>query len=231
VPLFPQRPIPSAAFPASPANQILGALPKESAMPSEKQLEIYEFVRGHSARTGRPPTLEEIRRAQGLSTKSLVAYHLKALESAGLIERTPQVSRGIRPIEPAPSATFRLPIKGWIRAGLPVLTDQVEEAIELARDFAPQLDGLYGLRVRGDSMRDALVNDGDIVVLQHQTMARNGDMVAVRLTDRNEFTLKRFYREPGQVRLRAANPSYPDILARPSSVEVQGRVVAVIRQF
>lgn len=200
-------------------------------MTSEKQLEIYDFVRTHTSRTGRPPTLEEIRRAKGISTKSLVAYHLKALASAGLIERTPQVSRGLRPVDNTRRSTFRLPIKGWIRAGLPVLTDEVEEAIELTRDLVPQMDGLYGLRVRGDSMRDALVNDGDIVVLQHQTVAHNGDMVAVRLTDRNEFTLKRFYREPGQVRLRAANPTYPDLLVRSSSVEVQGRVVAVIRQF
>ena len=200
-------------------------------MSSEKQLEIYEFIRTHTARTGRPPTLEEIRRAIRMSTRSLVAHHLKALEAAGLIERTPLVSRGIRPVEAERGLTFSLPIKGWIRAGLPVLTDEVEEAIELTRDLVPQADGLYGLRVRGDSMRDALVNDGDIVVLQHQTVARNGDMVAVRLTDRNEFTLKRFYSEPGQVRLRAANPSYPDITVRPSLVEVQGRVVAVIRQF
>lgn len=200
-------------------------------MPSEKQMEIYQFIRGHTARAGRPPTMEEIRTAKGLSTKSLVVYHLKALVAAGLIEHTPNVSRGLRVVETKPSATFRLPIKGWIRAGIPVLADEVEEAVELTHDIVPQAEGLYGLRVRGDSMRDALVHDGDIVVLQHQTQARNGDMVAVRLTDRNEFTLKHFYRESGRVRLRAANPTYADIVVRPSAVEVQGRVVAVIRQF
>ena len=200
-------------------------------MPSEKQIEIFDFIRAHTARTGRPPTMEEIRCAKGLSSKSLVVHHLKALVAAGLIEHTPNVSRGLRVVESALGATFRLPIKGWIRAGVPVLTDEVEEAVELTHDIVPQMAGLYGLRVRGDSMRDALVNDGDIVVLQHQTQARNGDMVAVRLTDRNEFTLKHFYREAGRVRLRAANPSYADIVVRPSAVEVQGRVVAVIRQF
>jgi len=200
-------------------------------MPSEKQMEIFDFIRAHTARTGRPPTMEEIRCAKRLSSKSLVVHHLKALVAAGLIEHTPNVSRGLRVVETALGATFRLPIKGWIRAGVPVLTDEVEEAVELTRDIVPQINGLYGLRVRGDSMRDALVNDGDIVVLQHQTQARNGDMVAVRLTDRNEFTLKHFYREAGRVRLRAANPSYADIVVRPSAVEVQGRVVAVIRQF
>jgi repressor LexA len=201
-------------------------------MPSQKQIEIYDYLRAYTDRMGRPPTLDEIRQAKGLSTKSLVVYHLKALASAGLIEHTPNVSRGIRVLAPEPkNVTFTLPIKGWIRAGLPVLTDEVDDAIELTRDLVPQMEGLYGLRVRGDSMRDALINDGDIVVLQHQTVARNGDMVAVRLTDRDEFTLKRFYREARQVRLRPANPQYPDILARPAHVEVQGRVVAVIRQF
>jgi repressor LexA len=200
-------------------------------MPSEKQMQIYEYIRTHAAHTGRPPTMEEIRRAKGLSSKSLVVYHLKALVAAGLIEHTPNVSRGLRLVETQRGATFSLPIKGWIRAGTPILTDEVEEAVELTHDIVPQIGGLYGLRVRGDSMRDALVNDGDIVVLQHQTQARNGDMVAVRLTDRNEFTLKHFYREPGRVRLRAANPVYADIVVRPSAVEVQGRVVAVIRQF
>ena len=200
-------------------------------MPSETQMGIYQFIRAHTARAGRPPTMEEIRRAKGLSTKSLVVYHLKALVAAGLIEHTPNVSRGLRVVETRPVTTFRLPIKGWIRAGVPVLTDEVEEAVALTRDIVPQVEGLYGLRVRGDSMRDALVNDGDIVVLQHQTQARNGEMVAVRLTDRNEFTLKHFYRESGRVRLRAANPTYADIVVRPAAVEVQGRVVAVIRQF
>src|SRR3990172_734353 len=205
---------------------------KGVTMPSAKQLGIYDYIRAYADRTGRPPTLDEIRQAKGLSTKSLVVYHLKALAAAGLIEHTPNVSRGIRVLDPEPqNVTFSLPIKGWIRAGAPVLTDSVEEAIELTRDLVPQLEGLYGLRVRGDSMRDALVNDGDIVVLQHQTVAKNGDMVAVRLTDRDEFTLKRFYREPGQVRLRPANPEFKDIVVRPSAVEVQGRVGAVIRQF
>ncbi len=202
-------------------------------MLSQKQVEIYDYIRAYTNRTGRPPTLDEIRQARGLSTKSLVVYHLRALTSAGLIEHTPNVSRGIRVLEQeAPEGvTFSIPIKGWIRAGQPVLTGEVEEALELTRSLVPQVDGLYGLRVRGDSMRDALINDGDIIVLQHQTTAKNGDMVAVRLTDRDEFTLKRFYREPGQVRLRPANPQYADILVRPSAVEVQGRVVAVIRQF
>ena len=177
---------------------------------SGKQKAVLEYIRRQVSESGRPPTHEEIRRAIKLSTKSLVAYHLRALQVAGLIERTKAVSRGIR-LTSSPSRTILLPIFGTIRAGPPVMSDEVEEAIELTRDIVSESDGLYGLRVRGDSMQDALVNEGDIVVLRHQREARNGDMVAIRLHDRGESTLKRFFREKGRVRLRAANPLYPDI--------------------
>ena len=113
-------------------------------MPSQKQLEIYDYIKAYLARMGRPPTLDEIRQAKGLSTKSLVVYHLKALAAARLIEHTPNVSRGIRVLEPeAPQRlTFSLPIKGWIRAGGPVLTGEVEDAVELTRDLVQQVEGL-----------------------------------------------------------------------------------------
>jgi repressor LexA len=197
---------------------------------SPKQKSILRFIREQIRTTGRPPTYEEIRQALKLSTKSLVAHHLRAIEAAGLIERTKDVSRGIR-VTARPARTVTLPIYGTIQAGPPVESDEVEEAIELTRDIVPEGEQLYGLRVRGDSMRDALVNDGDIVVLKHQREAHNGDMVAVRLMDRGESTLKRFFRENGQVRLQAANPAFPDLLLHPSRVEIQGRVVAVIRRL
>jgi repressor LexA len=197
---------------------------------SSKQQAILRFIRRQVQTQGRPPTYEEIRRACKLSTKSLVAYHLRALEAAGLIKRTRDVSRGIRVTAPL-ARTFTLSIYGTIQAGGPVESDRVEEAIELTRDIVPESDGLYGLRVRGDSMRDALVNEGDIVVLKHQREARNGEMVAVRLKDRDESTLKRFFLENGRVRLQPANPAYKDIIVHPSKVEIQGRVVAVIRRL
>ena len=197
---------------------------------SGKQRAILRYIRNHIQTKGRPPTYEEIRQALKLSTKSLVAHHLRALEAAGKIERTRDVSRGIR-VTPHRPRTMILPIYGTIQAGPPVESDEVIEAIELTRDIVPEGDDLYGLRVHGDSMRDALVNDGDIVVLKHQREARNGDMVAIRLKDRGESTLKRFYRENGHVRLQAANPEYPDLFLHPSAVEIQGRVVAVIRRL
>lgn len=200
------------------------------AVASKKQLKVMGFIRAHIEGQGRPPTHEEIRRAFKLSTKSLVAHHLRALEACGLIERARDVSRGIR-LTSMPPRTIVLPVYGTIQAGPPVESNEVEEAIELTRDIVPNGEGLYGLRVRGDSMCDALVNEGDIVVLRHQQEAHNGEMVAVRLKDRGESTLKRFFRENGRVRLRPANPQYPDIVLQASAVEIQGRVVAVIRRL
>jgi len=201
-------------------------------MPSAKQLGIYDYIRAYADRTGRPPTLDEIRQAKGLSTKSLVVYHLKALAAAGLIEHTPNVSRGIRVLDPEPqNVTFSLPIKGWIRAGAPVLTDSVEEAIELTRDLVPQMEGLYGLRVRGDSMRDALVNDGDIVVLEGTSAWHDGDMVAAWIKSKEETTLKRIYHEGERIRLQPANTTMDPIYAAADDVEVQGRVLYRIGNF
>jgi repressor LexA len=105
-----------------------------------------------------------------------------------------------------------------------------EDYIELTRDIVAEQEGLYALQVSGNSMIDALVNDGDVVILKQQNQARNGEMVAVWLCDRDETTLKRFYRENGHVRLQPANPRIPPIIVHPSVVQVQGRVVAVIRQ-
>jgi repressor LexA len=121
---------------------------------------------------------------------------------------------------------------GTIAAGLPIATGDPDpdDYLELTRDIVAEQDGLFALKVAGTSMIDALVNDGDIVILKQQNEARNGEMVAVWLRDRDETTLKRFYRENGHVRLQPANPALAPIYVHPSAVEVQGRVVAVIRQ-
>jgi repressor LexA len=121
---------------------------------------------------------------------------------------------------------------GYIAAGLPIAVagPDPDDYLELTRDIVAEQEGLYALQVKGNSMIDALVNDGDIVVLKHQKEAHNGEMVAVWLRDRDETTLKRFYRENRHVRLQPANPSMPPMIIDPSIVEVQGRVVAVIRR-
>jgi repressor LexA len=196
---------------------------------SERQQKIFTFIESFVEENGYPPTYEEIRVALGISTKSLVYHHMDALEGAGYLARMPNTPRGIRLLQ---SKTFRVPKLGIIAAGLPISVGDPDpdDYIELTRDIVAEQDGLYALHVSGNSMIDALVNDGDIVILKHQSDARNGEMVAVWLQDQEETTLKRFYRENGHVRLQPANPTMPPIIVHPSAVQVQGRVVAVIRQ-
>jgi repressor LexA len=196
---------------------------------SDRQRRILAFIEAFVAENGYPPTYEEIRVALGISTKSLVNHHLDALEGAGCLTRMPNTPRGIRLLQ---SRTFRVPRLGKIAAGLPISVGDPDpdDYIELTRDIVAEQEGLYALQVSGNSMIDALVNDGDIVILKHQNEARNGEMVAVWLRDRDETTLKRFYRENGHVRLQPANPSMAALIVHPSAVQVQGRVVAVIRQ-
>jgi repressor LexA len=196
---------------------------------SERQQRILAFIEKFLDENGYPPTYEEIRVALEISTKSLVYHHLDALEGAGYLARMPNTPRSIRLLQ---SKTFRVPRLGTIAAGLPIATGDPDpdDFIELTRDIVAEQDGLYALQVKGNSMIDALVDDGDIVILKQQSEARNGEMVAVWLSDRDETTLKRFYRENGHVRLQPANPTIPPIFVHPSTVQVQGRVVAVIRQ-
>jgi repressor LexA len=197
---------------------------------SERQRRMLNFIERFVEENGYPPTYEEIRVALEISTKSLVNHHLDVLEGAGCLERMPNTPRGIRLSQ---SKTFRVPKLGTIAAGFPISPGgdpDPDDFLELTRDIVAEQDGLYALRVAGNSMIDALVNDGDIIILKHENEARNGDMVAVWLNDRDETTLKRFYRENGHVRLQPANPTMPPIYVHPAAVEVQGRVVAVIRQ-
>ena len=194
-----------------------------------KQQAILNFIEDFMARHHYPPTYEEIRCGLGLSTKSLVDYHLTALEEAGFISRDRATPRGLRLVN---GNAFAVQLAGTIGASLPttVFTDLASEALVLTRDIVPEQEGLFALKVRGTSMIDAMVNDGDIVVMKKQAVARDGDMVAVRLLDRDETTLKHFYHESGRIRLQPANPTMRPIYTHPTNCEIQGRVVAVIRQ-
>jgi repressor LexA len=209
--------------------------------PTVRQQAFLDFIEGFIAERGYPPTYEEIRQGLALSTKSLVDHHLSALETAGYLERDRSRSRGIRLLNGTPKAAilvknaFKVPIVGTIVAGLPVTAfaesiDTASEALLLTSDIASPHEDLFALRVRGDSMIDAMVNDGDLVVIKKQSSAQDGDMVAVRLIDRDETTLKYFYREANRIRLQPANPRMKPIFTHPRNVEVQGKVVAVIRR-
>lgn len=206
---------------------------------SDRQQRIVEYIRRYLRDHNRPPTIREIGAEVGISSTSVVNYNLKALERAGLLTRSQDISRGLRLVGEvfAAASLVRVPVLGIIVAGAPVPIPDGEfsmsgnEVIELTRDIVRDEVGVYALEVRGDSMIDALVNDGDIVVLKHQADANNGDMVAVWLKEEKEVTLKRFYLEGHQVRLQPANPTMGPILVHPSNVEIQGKVIAIVRRL
>jgi repressor LexA len=203
---------------------------------------------------GRPPTIREIGKAVGINSTSVVNYNLGKLEEKGYLDRDPDVSRGLRLTEKAGAfantvnqATaavrqaverlIKIPLAGDIVAGKPVMTGNdtfgtydEEDAVELSRAMLSEKpEGLFALRVRGDSMIDAMVNDGDIVIMKPQYEARNGDMVAVWLRN-DTTTLKHFFNEGHRIRLQPANPTMEAIYVDPAEVQIQGRVLMVLRQ-
>ncbi len=210
---------------------------------SERQRNILEFLNEYVEENGYPPSIREIGAATGTSSTSVVSYNLKRLEERGYLSRDRQVSRGLKltstaRAEMTPEAVVRLPLLGRIVAGAPIPVPASDfplmgdETIELTRDLLGDPVGLYALQVEGNSMIDALVHDGDIVVMRHQQRVENGEMAALWLRERGEVTLKRFYQEEGgRVRLQPANPTMTPIYLDPRQVEVQGKVVMVIRQL
>ena len=211
---------------------------------SERQQKIIEFLAEYIQANGYPPSIREIGAAAGISSTSVVSYNLRRLEERGYISRDRDVSRGLKLTrsphsQAAPSAVVRLPLLGRIVAGEPIPVPDSDfplmgnETIELTRDILGDPTGLYALQVKGNSMIDALVHDGDVVVMRHQQQVENGEMAAVWLKERGEVTLKRFYQEmDGRVRLQPANPTMgPIFVDDPRMVKVQGKVMMVIRQL
>ncbi len=210
---------------------------------SPRQQNMLKFIREFSARNGYPPTIREIGKEVGISSTSVVNYNLDKLEKAGVLARNRTISRGLKMVDKASTRslssgyTYKIPLVGSIVASKPTppaedaFSDIPRETVELTRDIVREQEGLFALKVKGNSMVDALVNDGDIVVMKHQAEAHNGDMVAVWLKDKGETTLKRFYREKNRIRLQPANPTMQPIYVHPSNVEIQGKVLVVIRQL
>jgi repressor LexA len=196
---------------------------------------IQEFIQEH----GYPPTIREIGRRLGISSTSVVNYNLNKLKTAGYLDRDGQVSRGLklRPTLESLAAALRIPVLGTIAAGqpIPVLDERsVETAddwLEVTQDIVRKHEHLFALHVKGNSMIDALIHDGDIVVMEHADAADSGEMVAAWIKDRQETTLKRLYHENGKVRLQPANPTLQPLIYDADNVEVQGKVVAVIRNL
>jgi repressor LexA len=208
---------------------------------SERQSKILSFLKTFTLDNGYPPTIREIGEAVGITSTSVVNYNLDALQRGGHIYRDRTVSRGIRLVEALDGLTsavdlVRVPLLGRIAAGEPLRVfpdafDSETDTIELTREMIPDEEGIYALKVKGTSMIDALINDGDIVVMRHTETANNGDMVAAWLSDREETTLKRFFHEGDRIRLQPENQTMAPIYVDPDKVDIKGRVVAVIRQL
>lgn len=211
----------------------------------ERHQKILEFLQDYQRENKYPPSIREIGEKTGISSTSVVNYYLDQLEKKGMIERDRKISRGVRLSGPNISTdTLRVPMLGRIAAGLPLpeleagvsyMTDNESNAVEIARSLLPAKekgDTLFALEVKGDSMIDAMINDGDIVVLRPATDARNGEMVAVWLPRDNEATLKYFFREKDRYRLQPANPTMKPIFVKKSEpLEIKGKVVMVIRKL
>jgi len=224
---------------------------------SDRHKRILAFLDEYQHQFGFPPSIREIGDKTSISSTSVVNYYLSQLETLGYIEREKNKSRGIRIVKHLAGLKqvaqnvvgvidelLHIPVIGRIAAGLPMPVPSSdfsyydpETGIDIARSLLPARDKvaeLFALEVKGDSMIDAMVNDGDIVIMKRVQEAKNGEMVAVWLNDRDETTLKYFFLEEktGRVRLQPANPQYtPIYIDDPKTVQVQGKVVLVIRRM
>ncbi len=216
---------------------------------SPRQKKILSFIERFLDKNGYPPTIREIGEAVSIASTSVVNYNLNKLVERGFLERSPEVSRGLRLVKDGAqevpmryaeaSSMLPVPLVGKIVASAPVPLPgedfgyyyDTDDMIEVPQSLVASVPGddLFALRVNGDSMIDAMVADGDIVVLKRQNIAHNGDMVAVWLRERGEMTLKSYYNEGKLVRLQPANPTMDPIYVDAAQVEVQGRVLAVLR--
>ncbi len=194
---------------------------------------IIDFIREFYDDRGYSPTVRDIQKGCELSSTAVVQHHLKVLESEHQIERDSKVFRSIQ--LPDRKSTIRVPLLGIISAGAPIPVFNSEswhnEAIDTLELSAEITQGkeVFALRVSGLSMIDALIDDGDIVLMEPVQQADNGDMVAAWLVREEEITLKRFYVKGTRIKLQPANSQMKPIYTDPANVEIQGRVVAVIR--
>jgi repressor LexA len=197
---------------------------------TKRQKEIFDFIRRYAARYGYPPTVREIGKAVGLHSSSTVHAHLANLEKVGLLRRDPTKPRAIELLVDRAKRAMRgpgLPLVGQVAAGEPILAEEnIEEYVQVPSAIGGE-QGDYILQVKGDSMRDAGILEGDYVVVSEADDADNGEIVVALIED--EATVKRFYREKDRVRLQPANKAYKPIRTR--DAKVLGRVIGVYRRI
>lgn len=224
---------------------------KEFNKLSERQRNMLRYIEKYTADNGFPPTIRQIGENTGINSTSVVNYNLNKLVQAGYLTRSQHVSRGLRLTVPVPGGekkraaavqaaalSARVPVIGNIFASKPVPVPEdysydEDSMIEVTKDLLGGTDpaNAYALRVKGNSMIDAMIREGDIVIFRRQETANNGDMVAVWLTDKNETTLKYFHNEGSRIRLQPAHPEMDPIYVDPSNCRIEGKVLSVIRHM
>ena len=199
---------------------------------TKRQQEIYDFIGKYSAKYGYPPTVRDIGKAVGLASSSTVHAHLANLEKVGLLRRDPTKPRAIELLDRAVDAAKSvvggggLPLVGHVAAGQPILAEEnIEEYVQVP-GLAGGEEGQFVLAVRGDSMVDAGILDGDFVVVRKQDTAADGEIVVALVGE--EATVKRFFKEPDHIRLQPENATMEPIRTR--DVSIVGRVVGVFRK-
>jgi repressor LexA len=197
---------------------------------TKRQREILDYLNEFIQDHGYAPSLEEIGRRFGLSSLATVHKHLTNLQEKGFIKRSWNRSRSV---ELVPTRTggraLELPLLGYVAAGAPIEAIAGSETIAVPEDLAGKRD-TYVLRVKGDSMIDEQIRDGDFVIVEDRKTAENGEMV-IALVGGSDVTLKKFYRESNRIRLQPANPAMQPLILEPGQVQVQGVVVGVMRKY
>jgi repressor LexA len=209
---------------------------------SERQKKILEYIQKFMQINGYPPAIRNIQNDLSISSTSVVSYNLRKLEERGLLQRDARFARGIKlpaleqePVPAVISNTRRIGLLGTIAAGEPIPTpDQGEpdEYIDVPAELVPdRVQPVYALQVKGNSMIDELIADGDIVLMRYTEQVENGQTAAIRVIDRNEVTLKKIYFEDNKVRLQPANPTMSAWTEDANNIQIQGRVIGVVRQM
>ena len=197
---------------------------------TKRQREIYEFIRDCIRSNGYAPSFEEIARRIGATSVATIHKHLTALENKGAIKRKKNFSRAIELTGAADFAfALRLPLLGQVAAGAPIEAVEDPQEIAVPSEFVAK-ETSFVLRVRGDSMIDEQIRDGDLIIVERRDAAENGQTV-VALIDGTETTVKKFYREAHRIRLQPANATMKPLYYAPARVTIQGVVIGLMRKY
>ncbi len=196
---------------------------------TKRQKEILDYVRDHVGEHGYAPTLQEIGVRFGLSSPATVYKHVEQLVRKGYLRKAPNQGRGIQLVDPEPVRTVEVPLLGQVAAGRPIEAVTATETLNLPPDFVGRKP-TYVLRVRGNSMIDEHIRDGDLVIVEDRTAAENGETV-IALLQGERATLKKYYREGSTIRLQPANPTIEHLFVDEADGRIQGVVIGIMRRY